>query len=234
MLTLNNKIIDVVKQSTDSASFGEKMVLYSLMMSTNTKIAVEVGTHRGHTSLFMAHALYDLNKIELIKLQNLKSDNEMNSNNELNNNELNKNISFRKLITCDPYSYDQQETFDKIPELGDYIEYHQQKGEHLYKLIEDKKIDLKGQMIDFIFIDGFHEYECVVNEVKTLYKYLSPKGLIVFHDCGGDNAQVGVNRAIKDMGLQTVLIPTTNYIRVFCKDSNIDNYIDKKQMISFG
>lgn len=223
MLTLNSKIIDTVKQSTDSASFGEKMILYSLMLSTNTKIAVEVGTHRGHTSLFMAHALYDLDK--------LNSDKEVNNNSKITNN---NNFSIRKLITCDPYSYNQQETFDKLPELGKYIEYYQQKGEDLYKLIETNKIDLNKQFIDFIFIDGFHEYECVVNEVKTLYKYLSPTGLIVFHDCGGDNAQVGVNRAIKDMGLQTVLIPTTNYIRVFCKDSNIDKYIDKKQMISFG
>lgn len=195
MLSLTNKINDVVEKSTDSASVGEKMILYSLILSINAKNVIEVGTHRGHTSLLMAHALYDL---DLQKKEN------------------------RSLITCDPYLYNQQETFDKIPELGKYIKYYKEKGEHIHKYLkEDTKIDL-------IFIDGFHEYECVINEIKTLYKYLSPKGLVVFHDCGGDNQQVGVNRAIKDLGLQTILIPTTNYIRIYCKDDNINNYIENK------
>jgi len=41
--------------------------------------------------------------------------------------------------------------------------------------------------------------------------------MIVFHDCYKDNESVGVNEAIKDAGLKTVLIPSYNYMRIYCK-----------------
>lgn len=43
----------------DSADFGEQLFLYSLIRATKPKVIVETGTHKGLTTLFMAHALYD-------------------------------------------------------------------------------------------------------------------------------------------------------------------------------
>ncbi len=36
---------------------------------------------------------------------------------------------------------------------------------------------------DVVFIDGLHEYEQVKKDVFNSLKYLSPKGVIVLHDC---------------------------------------------------
>ena len=43
----------------DSTSMGEKMLLYWLIRDLKPKVVLETGTHRGLTSLVMAHALYD-------------------------------------------------------------------------------------------------------------------------------------------------------------------------------
>ena len=46
----------------DSASVGEKMLLYWLIRDLQPEVVIETGTHRGLASLYMAHALYDNNK----------------------------------------------------------------------------------------------------------------------------------------------------------------------------
>lgn len=43
----------------DSTSVGEKMLLYWLIRELKPEVAIETGTHRGLTSIFMAHALMD-------------------------------------------------------------------------------------------------------------------------------------------------------------------------------
>ncbi len=46
----------------DSAAIGEKMLLYWLIRELKPETVIETGTHRGLSSLYMAHALYDNQK----------------------------------------------------------------------------------------------------------------------------------------------------------------------------
>lgn len=46
----------------DSASVAEKMLLYWLLRDMKPETVIETGTHRGLTSLYMAHALMDNQK----------------------------------------------------------------------------------------------------------------------------------------------------------------------------
>jgi len=46
----------------DSTSHEEKMLLYNEIKKLKPKVVVETGTHKGLTSLYMGHALYDNQK----------------------------------------------------------------------------------------------------------------------------------------------------------------------------
>lgn len=51
--------IDRELPKDDSTSEAEKSLLYWLIRDLKPKTVIETGTHRGYTSLYMAHALYD-------------------------------------------------------------------------------------------------------------------------------------------------------------------------------
>tara|TARA_X000001036_G_scaffold421105_1_gene442621 strand:+ start:260 stop:907 length:648 start_codon:yes stop_codon:yes gene_type:complete len=60
-----------------------------------------------------------------------------------------------------------------------------------------KELDLKN--IDFIFLDGGHSYETVMNDLKILYKSLKGKNTVVLCDDYGKESFIEeVNRAIND------------------------------------
>lgn len=164
--------------NTDSTGLDHKLFLYSLIRGCRPEVCVEIGTNRGKTSLYMAHALYDNGRGEL--------------------------------HTCDPVDYDQETTFSKFPQLSRYIHFHQKKG-----------VDLDIDSIDFIFVDGFHEYEAVTEEIEYFLPRLTKEGLMVFHDCGGDNKTVGVNKAIEDARINAVWIPMSGKLRLY---SNFRDY----------
>ena len=56
-----NFIEDIQKEipTDDSASLGEQVILYGLVYDLKPKMIVETGTHKGLSTLWMAHALYD-------------------------------------------------------------------------------------------------------------------------------------------------------------------------------
>ena len=114
------------------------------------------------------------------------------------------------LWTCDPYDYKQEETFSKFPELKEYITFQKKKGE-----------DLDIDKIDFLFVDGFHEKHCVLAEIKALFPRLTKEAVVFFHDAGGDNAFVGVNEAIREAGLKTLMISGEGKMRLY---SNYENF----------
>lgn len=159
----------------DSTSMGEKMLLYWMIRDMKPKIVLETGTHRGLTSLVMAHALYD-------------------------NGE-------GHLHTADPFDWGAPGNFSKIPELSEYITYYKEPGRDTVNRLEK---------IDFVFIDGYHEFDDVVPEIKNLLPGLNTRAVVVFHDCWYGNTD-GVNEAMESMGLHSVWLPTKNAIRIYSK-----------------
>ncbi len=107
--------------------------------------------------------------------------------------------------TTDPREWGARGNFRKFPELENRICLHVERGDQM-------QID---ERIDFIFLDGLHEKEEVLSELETLNPQMNPECVIVFHDCKQDNAQVGVNAAIKELGLKNIALATENYIRVY-------------------
>jgi len=163
----------------DAARIDQEMLLYWLVRGSKAKTCVEVGTHKGVTALYLAHALYD-------------------------------NGEGGVLYTADPFDYKQQETFNKFPELASYIRYQQIRG-----------AELEVKDIDFVFIDGYHDYDVVLEEILHFLPRLSPEGIMVFHDAGEDNQVVGVNKAIRDAGIEAVWLPMSGKMRLY---SNFKDY----------
>jgi len=101
--------------------------------------------------------------------------------------------------------------FNKYPELKKFITFQQTKGENL-------KIRINGisALIDFAFIDSYHEKEVVLREIKALFPQLSRHAIVIFHDCELVTRVAGVNDAIEEAGLKTVWIPSSrNNIRIY-------------------
>ena len=163
----------------DAAYFSERILLYSLIRSIKPtpSVIVETGTHKGLTTLYMAHALWD-------------------------------NGGDGILYTAEPNQemWGARGNFRKFPELESRIKYCEVKG---------KDMEVEGK-IDFAFIDSEHEKEVVIGEMEHFLPLLSEKAIVVFHDCAGDVGNVGVNAAIEELGLKTVILPTFNTIRIYC------------------
>ena len=109
-------------------------------------------------------------------------------------NEL-RNVGSGLLYTFDPHEYGFLENLKKFPELNDFVRYRQ------IKSVESDVYD-----IDFLFVDGRHEYKIVREEIKHFLPRLTRGAFVLFHDCGGDNELVGVNQAIDEAGLETTLL----------------------------
>ncbi|MDB5685391.1 MAG: hypothetical protein JWM75_3089 [Sphingomonas bacterium] len=62
---------------------------------------------------------------------------------------------------------------------------------------------------DLIFIDGAHEYEAALFDIRLAYALLRENGLIILHDSGRDSPQMdqsgqgGVRRAVHDFAAET-------------------------------
>ena len=110
------------------------------------------------------------------------------------------------LTTCDPFDYDQQKKIDESPFSGQIT----------YKKIAGKDLEVEG-LIDFLFVDGFHEINDVREELDHFLPKLAPHAIVVFHDCDDEprNNSKGVNAAIFEKKLKTVYIPTANRMRIY-------------------
>lgn len=163
--------IDALPQD-DSAHEAQKLIFYSFIRSMKPETVVEVGTHKGATTLYLAHGCYDNGK--------------------------------GHVYTYDPFLYGQMENFAKFPELDEYITF-----------IQEPATNCNLESIDFLFIDGFHEREHVLAEIDNLFPLLSKESVAFFHDSGGDNARVGVNAAVEEAGIKTILLPTEGRMHLY-------------------
>lgn len=64
MLELQHRFLPL--EDDDAARVDQQMLLYWLVVGSRAKTVVEVGTHKGNTALYLAHALYDLGEGKLI------------------------------------------------------------------------------------------------------------------------------------------------------------------------
>ncbi len=115
------------------------------------------------------------------------------------------------LHTYDPYEWGAS---GNLAPLVDWVTYHQQKGE---------EAEVTGP-IDFLFIDGYHQKEAVINEFLHFLPHLSPNAIVMFHDMHeadhsklrpGEIAAADVNGAIRELGIKVTMIPTFNRMGIY-------------------
>lgn len=125
---------------------------------------------------------------------------------------------FGHLHTYDPFDWGAR---GNLEPLRDWVTYHQEKG---------KDAVVEGE-IDFLFIDGYHQKEAVLEEFTRFLPQLSEHAMVVWHDCWdaeysklapGEIAAADVNGAIRELekglqGFKTTWIPTKNAMRIWEK-----------------
>lgn len=161
--------IKQIVPADDSTDIDEKMILYNEIRKKKPKIVVETGTHRGLTTLYLAHACYD------------------NGHGDVH--------------TADPYGYNwkPQQYFNQFDELNKHITYYEVRGSQIP--VED---------IDFLFIDGYHEPEEVLEEIDALFPKLNKNATVFFHDTNDENALCDVKKALRERELDVDYIETKN------------------------
>lgn len=122
------------------------------------------------------------------------------------------------LYTFDPIDWG---AAGNLAPLKDWVTFRLQKG---------KDAEVEGP-IDFLFIDGYHQKEAVIEEFMHFLPQLSEHAIVVFHDCWdadysklgpGEIAAADVNGAIRELetglkGFKTTWIPTKNAMRIWEK-----------------
>ena len=109
------------------------------------------------------------------------------------------------LITCDPIDWGQRDYIQGFHELAKLITCLSCSGDRL-----------EADKIDFLFIDGFHQKGNVLSEINHLFPKLSDHAVVLFHDSGGDVPDsVGVNEAVEESGIKTILLPTKGRMRIY-------------------
>ena len=95
----------------------------------------------------------------------------------------------------DRYQWNYEEAFDK--NIGDF-----EIAENVKK-IKDTSFNVAktwDKEIDFIFIDGDHEYESVVKDINDFIPYVKIGGLFAFHDYK-ESGKSGVRNAVNELVL---------------------------------
>lgn len=64
----------------------------------------------------------------------------------------------------------------------EFHDFYQVKGNSNGVAVRDKAVKALDYMIDFLFIDGGHEYEVVKRDYELYSQYVRPGGIIAFHD----------------------------------------------------
>lgn len=105
------------------------------------------------------------------------------------------------LHTADPYEWGARGNFRKFPELEKRVTWYQKPGKELVHDIDK---------IDFMFVDGFHEKEYVLEEIDALFPLLTEGAVVFFHDTNGSNAYCDVPGAIEARGLEVEYLKTPN------------------------
>lgn len=77
-------------------------------------------------------------------------------------------------------------------------------GDKIAKAIQDKTLGLSHHgTVDFVYIDGLHEYDAVKSDIEDWWPVVSEKGILAGHDF--DATHPGVMQAVREFAQQNDL-----------------------------
>lgn len=130
-------------------------------------VFVEIGTYLGCSAAYLGKAIKDSGK----------------------------KIEFFTIDTFEPDSYLPYKPEDSYEQVKKAL--HDLDLKDFVTPVKGRSLDVAGQFdtIDFLFIDGAHDYETVRAELETYLPKMNPGGVIAGHDY----ADPGVNRAVHEV-----------------------------------
>ena len=156
------------------------------------KIFLEIGVFHGVTARNICELLYQTHKNDFKYIGlDLFVENEENKNEVIPNNTFNnplKRIFFKYIKKQNPYS------LEAVKDLLKKFE----KNVHLIQGNSNKvlkKIDMSK--IDYVFLDGGHEYNTVMNDLDNCIEVIKKGGTVLCDDCNLGSAP-GVIRAVDE------------------------------------
>ena len=126
---------------------------------------------------------------------------------------------FKKVIAIDPFmdNYDPEDPTCQFNFRDVFMEYKRRTGgyvniETLIKTSDDALSDFAGQKFDFIYIDGMHQYQNVLDDIKNYLPLVKEGGIIGGHDYGGPWR--GVKQAVDEVfGQPDKVFKDTSWIK---------------------
>tara|TARA_B110001452_G_scaffold205144_1_gene175160 strand:- start:487 stop:1119 length:633 start_codon:yes stop_codon:yes gene_type:complete len=176
-----------LKQSSDAEFFLNEI------KNSKPKFFLEVGVFHGVTARNICELLYQIHNknFEYIGLD-LFSESEENASEIIPNTKFNnpfKRIYFKYIKRQDPYSLEAVK--DLLKKFKDNI--HLIKGNSNQIL---KKIDMSK--IDYVFLDGGHEYNTVVNDLNNCIEVLTKNNGVILCDDYNLGSAPGIEKAVDE------------------------------------
>jgi predicted O-methyltransferase YrrM len=125
--------------------------------------------------------------------------------------------NIKKIIAIDPYvSYDDritggeivpQETMDRV--LKSFlvnIEAYKDRVEFIHDNADNSFEKIADGSLDYIFIDGDHNYEAVIKDMKNYYSKVRDGGIFAGHDVGSPGVQKAISEFIQEYKIDTKTI----------------------------
>ena len=116
--------------------------------------------------------------------------------------------SFKEVIAIDPFleGYDEKDPTSHLFDFKNvYQTYLDRTGDHqnirtIVSTSIDALADLKGNLYDFVYIDGLHTYDGVKTDIQNYLPLIKPGGVIGGHDYTNKIPHlVGVYNAVNEM-----------------------------------
>jgi len=113
----------------------------------------------------------------------------------LNSKTMLKLLPIKKLYLVDPYdkTMDSVSGDDRFKSAQKYLKKFNKKIEFIRKTSEEAIWDIPDD-VDFVYLDGSHEYEYVKKDIELYYQKVKKGGIIGGHDFWG--SQTGVCKAV--------------------------------------
>ena len=109
---------------------------------------------------------------------------------------------FKQVISIDPYvdNYDVNDiackhvALQKVYEQFVHNTHSFSNIKHIRKFSDQAVLDFEPESVDFVYIDGNHQYEFVKKDIENYYKIIKPNGFLGGHDYKYE----AIKNAIKD------------------------------------